>query len=214
MSTPSVPLALIAALALLSSASSAAPVVTDQGLMGEEFQLGGMDYINIVPLAVDGDTAQGDPDGENEQSGDDNVQENKSVLVPDADSLLRQNLTDNSFNTDPADGPNPGMHNAIDFSLTATGDITQDVLVNAAAGAFNLQANSSVIEVGMGLLAEATADAQQETLLNGSVVQDSANEVMSTISVEDVSANIGVNLVSGVGNEQLNTFTVRTIFAP
>ena len=190
------------------------PVVTDQSLIGEEHQLNGMDFINIVPLAVDGDTAQGDPDGTNEQSGEDNIQENKSVLVPDADSLLRQNLTGNSFNTDPADGPNPVMHNAIDFSLTATGDITQDVLVNAAAGAFNLQANSSVIEAGIGLLAQATADAQQESLLNGSVVQDATNEVMSTISLEDVSANIGINLVAGVGNEQINTFTATTTFAP
>jgi hypothetical protein len=185
MSTQPMPLTtVIAALVLVSSAALAAPVVTDQSVMGEEFQLNGMDYINVISVPVDGDTAQGDPDGVNEESGDHNVQENKSVVVPDADSLLRQNLTGNSFNTAPTD--DPIMHNSVDFSLTADGPITQDIGVNAAAGAFNLQANSSVVAAGIGLLGESTADARQDTLSSASVLQDATNEVMSVIDLEDV----------------------------
>ena len=192
---------------------AAVPVVTDQSLIGEEFQLNGVDFINVVPLAVDGDTAQGNPGGVSEEEGFQNVQENKSVVVPDPPgSSLGQNLTGNSFNTAPVD--DPIMQNTVNFSLTADGPITADIGVNAAAGAFNLQANSSVLAAGIGLLGESTADARQDTLSNGSVLQDATNEVMSTIDLQDVSANVGINLVSGVGNEQLNTFNARTFFAP
>ena len=207
--------AVVAVVAFLSSGASAAPVVTDQSLMNEDFELMGMDYINTVTLSVDADDVQGDPDGVNEEQGNDNIQENKSVVVtPDpADSLLRQDLTNNTFNTDPADGASPVMYNAVDFDITAVGPITEDIGVNAAAGAFNLQANSSVLAAGIGVLGQATADVGQDTLSNGSVIQDSTNQIMSTIDLQDITANVGINLVSGVGNEQINTFTATSSFS-
>ena len=188
-------------------------VVTDQVLVDEEFQLDGMDYINTVTLPVDADTAQGDPDGINESEGDYNVQENQDVVTTDpADSYLRQNLTNNSFNTDPADAANPIMRNAVDFSIASDGPITEDIAVNAAAGAFNLQANSMVVAVGVGLLGQSQADSRQDSLSNDSVLQDAANEIFSNIDLDDVNANVGINLVSGVGNEQINSFTATTSF--
>lgn len=190
-------------------------VETIQGLDNKEFQLDGMDDINLVTLPVDADTAQGDPDGVNESEGEQNVQENKDVVTTDpADSFLRQNLTNNSFNTDPADAASPVMRNTVDFSITSDGPITEDTAVNAAAGAFNLQANSMVIAVGLGLLGQSRADSRQDTVSNGSVLQDATNEIFSTINLEDVTANVGINLVSGVGNEQINTFTATTSFGP
>lgn len=190
------------------------PVVTDQNHIGEEFQLDGMDDINSVTLSVDADTAQGDPDGVNENDGEGNVQENKGVVTTDpADSLLRQNLTNNGFNTDPADGPNPIMRNTVDFSISADGPITEDIAVNAAAGVFNLQANQMVTAIGAGILGQSQADVRQDTLSNGSVLQDATNEIFSTIDLDDVTANVGINLVSGVGNEQINSFTATTSFS-
>jgi hypothetical protein len=189
--------------------------VIDQVVVDEELQLNGMDYINTVTLHLDGDVVQGDPDGVNEEEGDYNVQENKDVVTPDpADSFLRQNLTNNSFNTDPADGANPVLRNTVDFSITSDGPITEDIAVNAAAGAFNLQANSMVVAVGMGLLGQSQADSRQDTVANGSVLQDATNEIFSTIDLENVAANVGINLVSGVGNAQINSFTATTSFGP
>jgi hypothetical protein len=189
------------------------PVITDQVLVDEEFQLDGMDDINMVTLSVDADVVQGDPDGVNESDGEQNVQENKDVVTSDpADSVLRQNLTNNSFNTDPADAANPVLRNTVDFSIASDGPITEDIAVNAAAGAFNLQANSMVIAVGIGLLGQSQADSRQDSVANGSVLQDATNEIFSTIDLEDVNANVGINLVSGVGNAQINSFTATTSF--
>ena len=191
------------------------PVVIDQVLTDEEFQLNGMDDINLVTLHLDGDVVQGDPGGVNESEGEMNVQENQDVVTPDpADSLLRQNLTNNSFNTDPADAANPVLRNTVDFSITSDGPITEDIAVNAAAGAFNLQANSMVVAIGIGLLGQSQADSRQDTVSNGSVLQDATNEIFSTIDLEDVAANVGINLVSGVGNAQINSFTATTSFGP
>ncbi len=102
----------------------------------------------------------------------------------------------------------------MDFSIASDGPITEDIAVNAAAGAFNLQANSMVIAVGLGLLGQSQADSRQDTLANGSVLQDATNEIFSTIDLEDVTANVGINLVSGVGNAQVNSFTATTSFGP
>jgi len=191
------------------------PVMTLQGLDGEEFQLDGKDYINTVTLPVDADTAQGDPDGINESQGNENHQDNKDVVTTDpADTFIRQSLTNNRFNTDPADGTNPIMHNTVDFSITADGPITEDIAVNAAAGAFNLQANSMVTAIGAGLLGQSQADVRQDSLSNGSVMQDTTNEIFSVIDLENVTANVGINLVSGVGNEQINSFTATTSIGP
>ena len=192
------------------------PVVIDQVLTDEEFQLNGMDDINLVTLHLDGDVVQGDPGGVNESEGENNVQENQDVVTtPDpADSYLRQNLTNNSFNTDPADAANPVLRNTVDFSIASDGPITEDIAVNAVAGAFNLQANSMIIAVGVGLLGQSQSDSRQDTVSNGSVLQDATNEIFSTIDLEDVAANVGINLVSGVGNAQINSFTATTSFAP
>jgi hypothetical protein len=191
------------------------PVETIQVLEDKEFQLDGMDDINLVTLHLDGDVVQGDPDGVNESDGEQNVQENTDVVTPDpADSFLRQNLTNNSFNTDPADAANPVLRNTVDFSIASDGPITEDIAVNAAAGVFNLQANSMVVAIGVGLLGQSQADSRQDTVANGSVLQDATNEVFSTIDLEDVAANVGINLVSGVGNAQINSFTATTSFGP
>lgn len=191
------------------------PVETIQVLENEEFQLDGMDDINLVTLHLDGDVVQGDPDGVNESDGEQNVQENKDVVTPDpADSSLRQNLTNNGFNTDPADAANPVLRNTVDFAIASDGPITEDIAVNAAAGVFNLQANSMVVAIGVGLLGQSQADSRQDTVANGSVLQDATNEIFSTIDLEDVAANVGINLVSGVGNAQINSFTATTSFAP
>jgi hypothetical protein len=188
-------------------------VVTDQVLVDEEFQLDGMDDINLVTRHLDGDVVQGDPDGVNESEGEENVQENKDIVTPDpADSFLRQNLTNNSFNTDPADAADPVLRNTVDFSITSDGPITEDIAVNAAAGVFNLQANSMVVAIGVGLLGQSQAESRQNLVSNGSVLQDATNEIFSTIDLEDVAANVGINLVSGVGNEQINSFTATTSF--
>ena len=192
-----------------------APVETIQVLEDEEFQLNGMDDTNLVTLDLDGDVVQGDPGGVNESDGEANVQENTDVVTPDpADSFLRQNLTNNSFNTDPADAANPVLRNTVDFTIASDGPISEDIAVNAAAGVFNLQANSMVVAIGVGLLGQSQADSRQDTVANESVLQDATNEIFSTIDLEDVGANVGINLVSGVGNAQINSFTATTSFAP
>jgi len=202
----------MAVFVIVPSAGFSAPVTIDQTLMDEEYQLDGMDYINPVGVDVDASAVQNDPLGVNEQSGNDNVQENRSVLVPSAESKLRQNLTGNDFNTDPADLPNPLMHNSVDLAISSTDPIIADVGVNAAAGAFNLQINASVVAVGGDLLSQSAGDIGQTALSNASIVQDAVNDVFSNIVVDEVSANVGVNAVAGVGNEQINSFTVTTPF--
>jgi hypothetical protein len=190
-------------------------VTTDQALVDEVQDLMGMDYINAVTLSVDGDAVQGDPDGVNEKDGNKNVQENKSVLQSDpADSTVKQNLTNNGFNPDPALGGSTDVHNSIEFDITADAPITEDIAVNAAAGAFNLQANSMVTAIGLGILGQSHGSVQQDTVSNGSVLQDATNEIFSSINLEDVTANVGINLVSGAGNEQINSFTATTSFGP
>ena len=129
-------------------------VVTDQSIVDEEFELGGMDYINTVTLSVDADTVQGDPDGVNEEQGEHNVQENKDVVTPILRQLLEAKSYQQQLQHRPADAANPIMRNAVDFSIASDGPITEDIAVNAAAGAFNLQANSMVVAVGIGLLGQ------------------------------------------------------------
>ena len=204
--------AAIAALVVMPFAALAAPVTIDQTLMDEEFKLNGVDYINPVTVNEDASTVQNDPLGVNEQSGNDNIQENRSVVVPSAESKLRQNLIGNDFNTDPADLPNPLMHNSVDLTISSTDPIVADVGVNAAAGAFNLQINASVVAVGGDLLSQSSGDIGQRTLSNAAIVQDAVNDVFSNIVIDEVIANVGVNAVAGVGNEQINSFTITRPF--
>jgi hypothetical protein len=202
--------AAVAALAMMPLSGLAQPL--EQILMDEALELGGMDYVNSLLLSVDAATVP-NPDGQNEQEGNDNLQENRSAVVPAAESGLLQSLTGNTFNLDSAELGNTLVSNTVNLDVTNSGPITDDVGVNAAAGAFNLQANSSLLAmVPVDVLAESKADVQQETLLNWSVLQDVTNEVITTIILDDLSANVGINTVSGIGNEQLNTFTVTTSF--
>ena len=202
--------AAVAALAMMPLSGLAQPL--EQILMDEALELGGLDYVNSLLLSVDAATVP-NPDGQNEQEGNDNLQENRSAVVPAAESSLLQSLTGNTFNLDSAELGNTLVSNTVNLDVTNSGPITDDVGVNAAAGAFNLQANSSLLAmVPVDVLAESKADVQQETLLNRSVLQDVTNEVITTIILDDLSANVGINTVSGIGNEQLNTFTVTTSF--
>jgi len=204
--------AAIAALVAVPFAGFAAPVTIDQSLLDEEFQLNGADYINPVDGNVNASDVQNDPLGVNEQSGYDNIQENRSEFVPGAESKLRQNLTGLDFNTDPADLPNPQMHNTVNLNISSTDPIIADVGVNAAAGAFNLQINASVVAVGGDLLSQSSGDLGQRSFSNAAIVQDAVNDVFSNIVIDEVIANVGVNAVAGGGNEQINSFTVTTPF--
>lgn len=81
--------------------------------------------------------------------------------------------------------------------------------VNAAAGSFNQQANLMTLAVATdATLAEANAALIQTSLLSSAEQQDSINFVDG--GAISGSGNIGVNLASGVGNQQLNALTVAT----
>jgi hypothetical protein len=203
--------AAVAALAMVPLGGLAQPL--EQILMDEALELGGMGYDNSLDLDIDAAVVQADPEGRNEQKGDNNLQENRSAVVPTAESTLLQSLTGNTFNLDSAELANTLVTNTVNLDVTASAPITNNVGINVSAGAFNLQANSSLLAiVPVDLLAESKADVRQEALLNGSVLQDITNVVTTTIILDDNSANVGINTVSGIGNEQLNTFTVTTSF--
>jgi hypothetical protein len=204
--------AAMVAIAALPLAALAAPVTIDQTLLDKQFELGGVDYVNPVGVDVDASVVQNDPASVNEQSGNDNVQENKSEFAPSAESKLRQNLTGQDFNTDPPGLANPTMQNTVDLNVSSSDPIVADVGVNAAAGAFNLQINASVIAAGGDLLSQSAGDIGQGSLSNISLLQDAVNDVVSNIVVDEVIANVGVNAVSGVGNAQINSFTATTPF--
>lgn len=141
----------------------------------------------------------------NEQDGND-IQENKSVLVPTAESdLLQASPTTAST---PTPSATPLMHNSVNLDVSASEEIVADVGVNAAAGAFNLQMNSSVVAAAGDLLSKSAADIQQDAQLNASVLQDAVNDVVTNIVVDEVYAKVGINAVSGVGNKQNNSFTI------
>ena len=202
--------AIIAVVAIVPFAAFAAPVEIDQSLVDEEFQLGGVDFTNTVDVNENASDVQNDPNGVNEQSGYENHQENRSELVPSAETKLRQSLTGLEFNTDPDDTPQ--VRNTVNLNLSSTDPIIADVGVNAAAGAFNLQINASVTALGGDLLSRSVADIGQSALSNVSLVQDTTNDVFSNIVIDEVVANVGVNAVAGVGNEQINSFTATTPF--
>jgi hypothetical protein len=188
----------------------AAPVTIDQSLLDKEFELDGMDYNNTTDLSVDAATVQNDPAGVNKESGNDNIQENKSEFVPSAETDLLQSLINNKFNTNPAGLSNPTMRNEVNLDVSSSDEITANVGVNAASGAFNLQVNASVTAAAGDLLAQSAADIQQDAQLNTNLLQDTVNVVVSNIDVDEVTANVGINAVSGVGNAQANSFTVTT----
>ena len=202
--------AAIAALTISPFASFAAPVEIDQSLDAKEVQLGGGDYVNPVDVNVDASDVQNDPLGVNEESGNDNIQENRSEIVPQAETKLRQSLTNLDFNTTPEDGVH--VLNTVNLDVSSSDPIIADVGVNAAAGAFNLQINASVTAIGGDHLSQSVGDIGQRALSNVSLVQDATNDVFSNIVIDEVVANVGVNAVAGVGNEQINSFTATTPF--
>lgn len=79
--------------------------------------------------------------------------------------------------------------------------------VNAAAGAFNQQANlMSLASVSEASLAEASAGVLQNSFWNDATVVDTVNYV-GTVAISGA-GNIGVNAASGVGNQQHNSLTM------
>jgi hypothetical protein len=104
-----------------------------------------------------------------------------------------------------------GGNNFRDRNTVATLNISGagNIGVNAAAGAFNQQANLLTLAVSNNSsLAEANTGLVQLAALNRSEQQDSQN-VIGGIAVGGT-GNIGVNVAAGVGNQQLNALTIAT----
>lgn len=103
-----------------------------------------------------------------------------------------------------------GANNFRDRNTVLGGSITGDgnVGVNAAAGAFNQQANLMTLAVATdSALAEANSGLIQTAVFNGVEQQDSIN-VVGAATIADASGNIGLNMAAGVGNQQLNSLTI------
>jgi hypothetical protein len=83
--------------------------------------------------------------------------------------------------------------------------------VNAAAGAFNQQANLMTIAVATNsALAEANAGLLQSAM-NSDVKASTGNNVVGGLTIDAGSTgNIGVNLAAGVGNQQVNSLTIAS----
>ncbi len=110
---------------------------------------------------------------------------------------------------DPENGG--GSNNYRDRNSVWTGSISGDgnIGVNAAAGAFNQQANLLTLAVATdSSLAEANAGLVQTALGNGTEQQDSIN--YANVGTVSGTGNIGVNVAAGVGNQQLNSLTIAT----
>lgn len=92
------------------------------------------------------------------------------------------------------------------FGATITG--SGNIGVNAVAGSLNQQANLMTLAVANdATLAEANSGLIQATTLASVEQQDSINTV-SGLTIAGASGNIGVNMASGVGNQQLNSLTI------
>lgn len=106
------------------------------------------------------------------------------------------------------EGRGGGGNNFRERNTATLGTIggTGNIGVNAAAGAFNQQANIMTLAVANdSALAEANAGVWQASALNRAEIQDSINVV--DIGVVGGAGNIGVNIASGVGNQQHNSLT-------
>ena len=109
---------------------------------------------------------------------------------------------------DPEDGG--GSNNFRDRNTVAGATISGsgNIGVNAVAGALNQQSNLMTLAVANDTtLAEANSGLVQSTTLASTEQQDSINRV-SGLSIAGASGNIGVNMASGVGNQQLNSLTI------
>lgn len=200
------------ALSSWTASAQNASVFTFQDLDGKTVDKGGAPYVNAVTLNLDITT----PTAENEKSGDENLQSNDLDAPPTAqgaDATVSQSLRDSRFNADSANSDPGQVRNSADVDVTATGQAFANAAVNAAAGVFNLQANSAAIAmVPTGDLADSLAGISQSTLQDFAVQHDTTNELTTTIVLEDVSGNLGINVVTGTGNTQSNTAAIATQF--
>jgi hypothetical protein len=189
-----------------------ASVVTLQDLDGKTVDNGGVPYVNAVTVNLNITT----PTAENHDSGDDNLQSNDLDAPPTADgadATVSQSLRHSRFNADSANSDPGQVRNSADVGVTVTGDAFGNAALNAAAGAFNLQANSAAIAmVPTGELADSMAVLSQFTLQDFAVQHDTTNELTTNIVLEDVSGNLGINVATGAGNTQANTAAIATQF--
>ena len=205
--------AIVMAAVAVPSAGFAASVDIEQIVQDQVFELAGTPYSNTVNETVDAAEVQKDPEGLNLQEGDENHQENLSVIDPAVESSVLQRLLNNRFNTGAAEAEPASVFNSSIVDISASGELIDNVGINTAAGAFNLQVNSSVVApLTSEVLAQSLGHARQDTLLNASLVQDVTNEVISHIEIDAAEVNVGINTVAGTGNEQINTWRITTAF--
>jgi hypothetical protein len=200
------------ALSSWTASAQNASVFTLQDLDGKTVDNGGVPYVNSVTVNLNVTT----PTAENEESGDENLQSNDldaPSTADGADATVTQSIRNSRFNVDSADS-DPGLvRNSADVGVTVTGDAFGNAALNAAAGAFNLQANAAAIAtVPTGELADSLAGISQFTLQDLAVQHDTTNELTTNIVLEDVSGNLGINVVTGTGNTQSNTAAIATQF--
>ena len=208
--------ALVSALMVASEIALAdEPLLTDEQILtGLALELGTTE--NALNVAADVSTDPNETIDLNWTEGDLNLQNNEFVLSftsEDAQSLLGQSLLGESFNLGSADLANVTMHNRLTADISAPDGIEGTVGVNAAAGAFNVQKNAAAIAIVTGSqLASSFAGIDQEAAGNHSLHHDAINDVTATITLNNVSGNVGINLASGVGNVQLNSVTTVLSF--
>jgi hypothetical protein len=122
----------------------------------------------------------------------------------EAVTSITQKLDANSFTVSPED---PGVANQV-LLMDVLENASGNTGTNAAAGAFNLQANSVVVAwIDAATLAQSSATIAQ-TVQGGMAVVHGLNEVTIDGALRNASGNHGVNAASGVGNVQLNSVTL------
>lgn len=112
------------------------------------------------------------------------------------------------FNGDYDDDDGSNVANRVaGGSVAGSGNIG----VNAAAGAFNQQANLMTIAVATNsALAEANAGLLQSAM-SSDIEASTGNNVVGGLTIDAGSTgNIGVNLAAGVGNQQINALTIAS----
>jgi len=191
------------------------PLLTDEQILSA-IDLEPGDSENALSPTADVSTTATETIDLNWTAGDSNFQDNAFVLSftsDDAQSLFRQALLGLGFNKETAALAQAGLHNMIDAAISAPDGVEGTVGVNAASGAFNVQKNAAAIAVIPGsMLALSSAGIGQEAAGNFSLHHDATNDVTATITLNNVSGNVGINLASGVGNVQLNSVTTALSF--
>ena len=108
-------------------------------------------------------------------------------------------------------GRNANNDSYLDRNTANVGDVSGNgsIGVNAAAGAFNLQANKMAIATAFDTsLAKATSGSIQQVTGNLVTLQDSGN--VADIGTVAGTGNVGVNVAAGVGNVQSNSMTIAS----